>query len=310
VKRFHFHPHWPCWRIPIALLSLIVILYGGFCLVLFVQQRALIFEPRYSLIAVPDDPEFQMSFEAVQIEVKGMGGQIKGWWIPAGQRSLKSLTQKPKGGFKAPKVLLYFHGRGSNRSYSLYRMQGLHQLGFSVLTLDYRGYGDSVGDFPSEGSVYEDSRAVWNYLTQVRRVPPKDIVIYGESLGGAVALDLAVKYPEAGGLVLQSTFTSMVAMIRRIYWFQFLPVGWILTERFESLEKVRLLKVPVLFLHGHTDEVVPAYMSQQLYEAAPGPKKLFLIPKGSHFSIYQPGRYSYLQVMKTFLMAHMKTERM
>jgi hypothetical protein len=312
VKRFHLYHRWlhSGWRIAIALLSLITIAYSSFCVYLLLQQRALIFNPRYPLIAAPGDPEFQMSFAAVQIAVKGTEGHIKGWWIPAAvQRSLKSLAQKPVNGFKSPKVLLYFHGRGSNKSYSLYRMQGLHQLGFSILTIDYRGYGDSIGVFPSETSVYEDSRAVWNYLTQVRRVPPEDIVIYGESLGGAVALDLAVKHPEAGGLILQSTFTSMASMIRRIYWFQLLPVDWILTERFESLKKVRSLKIPVLFLHGQTDDVVPAYMSDQLYRAAPEPKKLFLIPEGSHFTIYKPGQYSYLQVMKTFLINHMKTEK-
>jgi uncharacterized protein len=312
VKRFHLYHRWfhSGWRIPITLFSLLTIAYSSFCFYLLIRQRALIFNPQSALRAKPDDPEFRMPFESVQIDVKTTGGQIKAWWIPAvGQRSLNPLTQSPIGEFKSPKVLLYFHGRGSNRSYSLYRMQGLHQLGFSILTLDYRGYGDSIGTFPSETSVYEDSKAVWNYLTQVRRVPPKDIVIYGESLGGAVALDLAVKHPEAGGLVLQSTFTSMASMIRRIYWFQFLPVDWILTERFESLSKVRSLKVPVLFLHGQTDDVVPAYMSDQLYRAASEPKKLFLIPEGSHFTIYKPGRNSYLEVMKTFLMTHTKIEQ-
>jgi uncharacterized protein len=312
VKRFHLQDHWPHsgWKIPIALLSLLAIAYSLFCFYLLMRQRALIFNPQYALRAKPDDPEFQMPFESVQIDVKTTGGQIKGWWIPAvEQRSRKPLTQSSVSGFKSRKVLLYFHGRGSNRSYSLYRMQGLHQLGFSVLTLDYRGYGDSIGAFPSEFSVYEDSQAAWNYLTQVRRVPGNEIVIYGESLGGAVALDLAVKQPDAGGLVLQSTFTSMTSMIRRIPWFQFLPVDWILTERFDSLAKVRSLKVPVLFLHGQTDDVVPAYMSDQLYRAAPEPKKLFLIPAGSHFTIYKPGRNSYLEVMRTFLMTHMETER-
>lgn len=312
MKRLHLDSRWSLyrWKIPIAVLSLATIAYSSVCFYLLLQQRALIFNPRYPLIAAPDDPEFQMPFESVQIEVKGTGGKIKAWWIPAAdQRSLKSPVQKMVGGFKSPKVLLYFHGRGSNKSYSLYRMQGLRQVGFSVLTLDYRGYGDSIGAFPSESSVFEDSRAAWNYLTQVRRVPANEIVIYGESLGGAVALALAVKQPDAGGLVLQSTFTSMTSMLRRIPWFQFLPVNWILTERFDSLAKVRLLKVPVLFLHGQTDDVVPAYMSDQLYRAAPEPKKLFLIPAGSHFTIYKPGQYSYLEVMKAFLMTHMETER-
>jgi uncharacterized protein len=168
--------------------------------------------------------------------------------------------------------------------------------------VDYRGYGDSDYRLPSEASVYQDSQAAWRYLTQDRGVPPAQVLIYGESLGGAIALDLAVRNPDAGGLVLQSTFTSMRAMADRLPWSRFLPVDYLLTEHFNSLAKIKSLQVPVLILHGTADDVVPYQMGQALYQAAPRPKQLFLVPQGTHFRLYQPGPHSYLQAMVDFMM--------
>jgi uncharacterized protein len=290
-------------------MGVLAIAYGSLCCYLFLRQREFIFNPRYNLVAFPDDPIFQMSFESVRIDVPGTGGQINGWWIPAVSKPLQPFPQEATR-LKSPIVLLYFNGRGANKSYSLYRVQGFHGLGVSVLTPDYRGVGNSVGQFPSEASFYQDGQAAWNYLTQVRQIPPSQIVIYGESLGGAVAVDLAVKHPEAGAVILQSTFTSIASVVKQIPWFRILPVDWILTERFDSLAKVRSLKVPVLFLHGQIDDVIPVWMGQQLYKAAPEPKEIFLIPNGNHFTIYKPGQYSYLQVMQTFLNTHLQGERL
>lgn len=180
-------------------------------------------------------------------------------------------------------------------------MSALRQLGFSVLMFDYRGYGLSKGNFPNELQVYQDSQAAWNYLQNVRQIPPEQIMIYGESLGGAIALDLALRQPEAVGLVLQSSFTSMVEAIRHRKIFQIFPVSLLLTERFDSLSKVRSLRVPVLFLHGSEDSVVPAEMSQQLYEASAEPKQLFLISGADHVRIYQPGDQSYLKAIQRFV---------
>jgi hypothetical protein len=126
-------------------------------------------------------------------------------------------------------------------------------------------------------------------------------LIYGESLGGAISLDLAIRHPEAGGLIMQSSFTSMLEAIGHRKVLQIFPVGLLLTEQFDSLSKVRSLRVPVLFLHGSADSVVPSEMSQRLYDAAPEPKQLLIISGADHVRIYQPGEQSYLKAIQRFI---------
>ena len=126
-------------------------------------------------------------------------------------------------------------------------------------------------------------------------------MLYGESLGGAISLDLAIQQPDAAGLIMQSSFTSMADAVRHKAFTRLLPIDPILTERFESLEKISRLNMPVLFLHGEADSIVPYTMSRRLYEAAPSPKRLFLIPEADHVSIYQPGDASYLRAIATFV---------
>jgi pimeloyl-ACP methyl ester carboxylesterase len=126
----------------------------------------------------------------------GKTSQIHGWWVPASATS------------EAP-VWLFLHGNGSNVGDEVKRAFWFHQLGFSSLLIDYRGYGRSPGNFPTESSVYEDVEAAWNYLTQLRQIPPEKIFVYGHSLGGAIAIELALQHPEIAGLAVEGTFTAM-----------------------------------------------------------------------------------------------------
>ncbi|MEP0890879.1 MULTISPECIES: alpha/beta fold hydrolase [unclassified Leptolyngbya] len=199
--------------------------------------------------------------------------------------------------------MLYFCGVGRNiGDYNyLARVAAFRQLGFSVLVFDYRGYGRSDGGFPYEAQLYQDGEAAWNYLRYQRHIPADQIVIYGESLGGAIALNLATKHPDASGLIMQSSFTSMREAIQHRKLLQLFPISLILTEQFNSLAKIQELKIPVLFLHGTRDSVVPPEMSQRLYEAAPGSKQLFLIEGGDHVRIYEPGHQSYLKAIESFV---------
>lgn len=274
-------------------------LYMGICLLFFARQEVLVYDPQPTLETVPSDHPFQFPFNDVEISVGTDADYLRGWWIPAPSSTerAETLPQEPKHILNESRVILYFIGRGSNKGSYLARVEGFRQLGFSVLLVDYRGFGNSHHRQPSESRLYEDSQAAWQYLTRTRGIPAQHIVIYGESLGGAVAIDLAVKQPRAAGLIVQSSFTSMPAIVKETGWFRFLPVDWILTQRFNSLAKVRSLKTPVLFLHGTADTVVPPRMSRSLYEATPAatPKELLLIPDGSHFSIYRSGQYSYLR---------------
>jgi uncharacterized protein len=292
-------------KLILAIAAIVSLTYISTCLFLFFRQRYLIFRPTATISMLPSDPDLNMPYENVSIPLAGDRGQIHGWWIPAPSpaEKISSLPNEPMKILKSHKAILYLSGTGGNKSSRGYlrRIEGLRQLGFGVLAIDYRGYGQSQGEFPSEDRVYADSRAAWDYLTQVRGFSPQQIVIYGESLGGAIALDLAVRHPEAGGLIMQSTFTSMSETVKRMGYFGIFPIDLLLTQRFDSISKVRRLSVPVLFLHGMKDTVVPFDMSQRLYKAASAPKQILLIPKAGHFGIYGRGRYSYLRAIEKFV---------
>lgn len=287
-----------------ATIATSAIAYVGMCLYLFDRQRYLVFNASTHIEFLPSHSGFKLPYQDIRIPV-GRGDRIHGWWIPSptSQENLSALPNEPIKVVSSPKTILYFVGRGGNKSYYTYltRSKALRQLGFSVFAIDYRGYGLSRGAYPSEAQVYEDSQAAWDYLTQVLGIPSKQIFIYGESLGGAVALDLAVKHPEAGGVIVQSSFTSMAEAVKTRDWLWLFPVDLLLTQKFDSLSKVRALSIPVLLIHGTKDDVVPVTMSQQLYDAAPEPKQLLLVPGAGHYRIYQPGANSYLRAIEKFI---------
>jgi uncharacterized protein len=175
----------------------------------------------------------------------------------------------------------------------------LNRLGFAVLAVDYRGYGRSGGAFPSETQVYEDAEAAWHYLVQDRRVDARRAFIYGHSLGGAVAIDLAIRHPEAAGLIVESTFTSIADIARTEYWI--FPVDRLLNQRFDALAKVSMLSVPVLFIHGTADREVPYTMSERLFAATTGPKWLTLVPGGGHEDSGKVAETLYAQAVLDFV---------
>ncbi len=185
-----------------------------------------------------------------------------------------------RGEFK--KVLLYLHGNGLNIGANINQSYRFRQLGFSVLLIDYRGYGSSEGGFPNESQVYEDAETAYNYLVKQRQLSPIQILLYGHSLGGAVAIELAIKHPEAAGLIVQSSFTSMADMVENNALTRIFPVRLLLTQRFNSIAKVKLLRMPVLFVHGTADPFIPAIMSKKLYAACAEPKQLLLVSNAKH----------------------------
>ncbi|MEG4407444.1 alpha/beta fold hydrolase [Microcoleus sp. MON2_D5] len=199
-------------------------------------------------------------------------------------------------------VVLYLHGNASNVGANVEHAYRFHRLGFSVFVMDYRGYGKSQGDFPSESQVYEDAQLAWDYLVKQRGINPNQIYLYGHSLGGAIAIDLAVRHPEAAGLIVEGSFTSTRAMVnfqKGLFWM--FPIDLLLTQRFDSLSKVDRLQMPVLFIHGTADNVVPVEMSKKLFDAAPEPKQLYIVPEGGHTNVAQIGGAEYLQILSQFL---------
>ncbi len=278
--------------------------YTGACLYLHFNQRELLYNPRRELRQLPDGEKFGLPFEELSIPV-APGSHLHSWWIPAPNPAApyQILEGEPVNVVDGTKTLLYFYGRSGNKSSGtpLHRATAMHQLGFSILMTDYRGFGASDGEGPSEAQMYEDSEIAWRYLTETRGIHPSDIVIYGESMGGAVAINLASRHPEAQALIAQSTFTSMTAAVRQNPLFQMLPLELILTDKFDSITKVPQLTLPSLFIHGTDDVIVSSLMAEQLYAAAPEPKQLHLVPGAGHFGLYKPGKDSYLRAIATFL---------
>ncbi|MCK9799381.1 alpha/beta hydrolase [Pseudomonas sp. MAFF 302030] len=225
------------------------------------------------------------------------GQNIHAWWWPAARAD-------------AP-AILYLHGVRWNLTGQLFRIEQLHALGYSVLAIDYRGFGKSHGDLPSERTVYEDARIAWERFQQLQPNPEKRL-IYGHSLGGAVAVDLAAELGNkarqqgtpipARGLIIESTFTSLgdaAAAVAKTS----LPVRWLLSQKFDSLDKIRDIGMPLLVVHGLDDRYVPSRFSQQLFNAALEPKKLLLVPGATHNNSMNLAGSSYRQAIDALLRA-------
>lgn len=249
-----------------ALTALVVAALMPACASLDELQRQWIFRP-----AAEDWQGFRpdiLSFEEVWIPVGGEGERLHAWWVPA--QAAADV---------APATVLYLHGSRWNLTGSAYRIAGFQRMGFNVLAIDYRGFGRSSARLPSEASVYEDARAAWAWLAG-REPRSGRRLIYGHSLGGAVAVELATG-EEAAALVLESTFTS-IRDIADGTLAALLPLDTLLTQRFETLAKIGRVRAPVFIVQGSNDTVVPPEMAQRLFDAAPQPKRLFMVEGYGH----------------------------
>jgi alpha-beta hydrolase superfamily lysophospholipase len=212
---------------------------------------------------------------------------LHAWWWPAPRAD-------------AP-TALYLHGTRWNLTAQVRRISQLRELGFSVLAIDYRGFGESPGDLPSERTVYEDAQAAWDKLVQLQPQADKRF-IYGHSLGGAIAVDLAERIrdkdePKAAGLIIESTFTDLAAAAAAVANTS-LPVRWIMSEKFDSIDKIADIGIPVLIVHGTDDRYVPSRLSQELFEAAAPPKQLLLVPGGTHNNSMTIGSREYAKALR------------
>ena len=224
------------------------------------------------------------------------GQSLHAWWWPAARRDAPSI--------------LYLHGVRWNLTGHAFRIEQLRAMGYSVLAIDYRGFGQSKGDLPSEASVYEDARAAWERFTQMQPDANKRL-IYGHSLGGAVAIDLAADLAAQAkkdhgvipvrGLVIESTFTSLGDAVAQVadsnLPVKWLPVRWLLSQKFDSIDKIVDINMPLLVVHGLADPFMPSRFSQQLFNAANEPKHLLLVPGGTHNNSISRGGPQYRQAL-------------
>jgi hypothetical protein len=256
------------FRAAIAL-ALVAVSVGG-CVALELKERELVFRPVREAASWYNGMPDAVQEIYLPVGAPAAGERIHAWWWPADDPG-------------AP-VVFYLHGARWNLTGHLNRMSQLRRFGFSVFAIDYRGFGKSDGELPSEASVYEDARAGWQWL--IGREPDASRrYIYGHSLGGAVAIDLAVQLSGAAagahGLIVESSFTSLAELVSEMG-YGWLPARLVLSQKFDSIEKIRQIRMPVLIVHGADDRFVPSRLSEALYAAAAAPKKMLLIPNGSH----------------------------
>ena len=246
-------------------------------------EQAQLYHPSRIFKTIPADSGLACEDAALR---SSDGTRIQAWFLPA--------EKGPLSGQKL--VLMYCHGNAGNMGNRVHKVSILQRLGLNVLLFDYRGYGKSEGK-PSEEGTYLDAEAAYRYLAQDKGFPPERIIIYGESLGGAIALETALRHaPKV--LILDSTFTSIVDMCRRN--FSWLPAGRVVTLRYDNLAKIPRIHFPLMILHSREDRVVPFSMGQALFAAAPQPKE-FVVTKGRHGEGYVETGEAYPQAVLAFL---------
>jgi uncharacterized protein len=238
------------------------------------------------------DPPAALDLPVERAEIVTEDGVRLVSWVMAGDHSAK-------------RWLLVCHGNAGNLSEfdRPTHYAGLRRLGLNLLAFDYRGYGESAG-VPSERGLYKDADAAYRYLRETRGVPADRIVLFGHSLGSAVAIDLVSRVP-AAGLIVEGAFTSVIDRGQELY--PYIPVRWIAGSRFGSLEKVARLSVPKLFLHAAADDVIPVAHGRRLFDAAPEPKT-FVELQGGHGDAFDVDSARYFGSIADFLL-QLETQR-
>jgi fermentation-respiration switch protein FrsA (DUF1100 family) len=259
-----------------------VVFYLGLLLLLRLSESRLIYFPGSQRSLLPPDVALDLPVERLEVLTED-GVKLVSWII--------------EGDSEAP-WLLICHGNAGNLSEfdRPLHYAGLRRLGLNLLAFDYRGYGES-GGAPSEHGLYRDAEAVYRYLRESRRIPPERIVVFGHSLGSAVAVDLVARFP-AAGVIVEGAFTSVIDRGQELY--PFIPVRWIAGSRFGSLEKVAGLSIPKLFLHANADEVIPVAHGRRLFDAA-SPPKVFVELEGGHGDAFDVDSAQYFGSIASFL---------
>jgi fermentation-respiration switch protein FrsA (DUF1100 family) len=252
--------------------AVLIFAYVGFGALFYFQQDQMTF-PAPSQYAKATPSDAGIAFEDLHIPVNG-AEQVHAWWIPASQPT--------------DKVLLMFHGNGyvlEQAAAPEGEVKSLHHLGPNLLLVDYRGYGSSSPGTPNETRVYEDARAALDYLLNQRHVSIHDVIFMGRSIGTGPATQLAVEHTDAGGLILESPFTSVPEAAKAIWYLRAFPLSLFVHNRFDNLSKIGSVHVPVFITVGTEDTLTPPEMAKALFQDANQPKELYLVPGADHNGI-------------------------
>ena len=269
-------------RLAVAALSSAVLLAG--CAALDEQQRKWIFQPSkatwHGAVAAADG--FQDRWIDFDSPSSGERIRLHALWLPQKRAD-------------AP-VLLYLHGARWDVRSSAFRMRRMHELGFAVLGLDYRGFGQSTDQLPSEESAYEDARAGWDWLQ--RELPKAPRFIFGHSLGSAIAVHLAAEVDDERGVMLEGSFPSIPDVVSTMR-FGWLPVGPLITQRFDAAGRIERVGSPVLVVHGSQDQLIRPELGRALFERARYPKRFVLVDGGTHHNTNAVGHDHYRDAMRS-----------
>ncbi|MBI2387091.1 MAG: alpha/beta hydrolase [Elusimicrobia bacterium] len=242
-------------------------------------ERSMTFVPSREMLAHPGT--VGLAYEPLFLTASD-GVKLRAWWIP--------------GPSEDSPVMLCLHGNGGNLSHRTDKMRLFHDAGAAQLWLDWRGYGESAGT-PDEPGLYRDALAGWAWLNAVKAVPASRLVLYGESLGGAPAIELASRVP-AAGLIVDSSFTSAADMARHIL--PRFPVR-LLSARFDNLARLPRVTIPTLFLHSPQDDIIPYAMALKNLGASGSAKKRLVDLKGSHNEGFLDSGPTYPKAIREFL---------
>lgn len=247
-----------------SVLQVVLLIYLGLMALIYFKQTSLVFLPEMDRDYRASPADIGLPFAQLRLAT-GDGEDLDGWFVPAdAKRSTRGLV-------------IFFHGNAGNIAHRLDYLRMFHDMDLATLIVDYRGYGKSSGS-PSEQGTYLDAAAAWLHATQILGFPADRIVLFGESLGGGVAVQLATKQRPAA-LVLASTFTSVPDMGADLY--PLLPIRLLAHIRYDSLARLSEIACPLLVIHSRDDDIIPIAHGRRLFDAARPPKQ-FLEMEGGH----------------------------
>ena len=269
----------------LSIITLLLIAYFGLGITLYFMQPTLTFSPTGEVPYNPGD--IGLEYEKVQLETADHL-ILSGWYIPAKNARF---------------TLLFCHGNGGNISYALDSINIFYELGLNCLIFDYRGYGHSQGK-PTEEGTYIDAQAAYDWLIKEKKLKPSEIIICGKSIGGSIAAHLASN-AEAKGLIIESGFTSYADIGQKFY--PYLPVRPFARYGFKTIDYIKEVNYPILFIHSRNDEIVPFEFGLRLYEEAAKEPKEFIEIFGNHNDgflysgqIYREGLTNWMEFLENY----------
>ena len=272
------------YRPLISIIRILLAVYVGLILILYFKQPSFTFQPTRELTYNPGD--INLEYEKVQLKTSD-NVILSAWYIPAKDAKF---------------TLLFCHGNGGNMSDRIASINIFNGLGVNCLIFDYRGYGASGGK-PTEKGLYIDAQTAYDWLINEKKIPPENIIIYGQSLGGSAAAYLASNV-KAKGLIIESCFTSFADIAKKYY--PYMPIKLLAKYSFKTSEYLKKVECPVLIIHSKNDEIVPFEFGLRLYKEAKEPKKFIEISGGHNDGfmrserIYRQGLHDWLESLENY----------